>query len=108
MCRRMRTRVVRERARDRAFIGEGNGKVGRNEKESGGRSEEGAVIVGRKDCRWKYEGGVEDEERENPNRKSLHAVQKGECGENKGWDLSKKCPKRGEIQGKARQIEVWG
>ena len=36
MCRRMRTRVVRERARDRAFIGEGNGKVGRKEKESGG------------------------------------------------------------------------
>ena len=31
-----RTRVVREGARDRAFIGEGDGKVGRNEKESGG------------------------------------------------------------------------
>ena len=31
-----RTRVVREGARDRAFIGEGNEKVGRNEKESGG------------------------------------------------------------------------
>ena len=36
MCRRTRTRVVREGARDRAFIGEGDGKVGRNEKESGG------------------------------------------------------------------------
>ena len=34
-CRRTRTRVVRERARDRAFIGEEDGKVGRNEKESG-------------------------------------------------------------------------
>ena len=36
MCRRTRTRVVREGARDRAFIGEGDGKVGRKEKESGG------------------------------------------------------------------------
>ena len=35
MCRRTRTRVVREGARDRAFIGEGNGKVGRNEKKVG-------------------------------------------------------------------------
>ena len=34
---RTRTRVVREGAHDRAFIGEGNGKVGRNEKERGGR-----------------------------------------------------------------------
>jgi len=49
------------------------------------------------------EGGAEDEERKKPNRKSLHAVQKGECGENNGWDLSKKCPKRGEVQGKARK-----
>jgi len=37
------------------------------------------------------------------NRKSLRAVQKGERGENNGWDLSKKCPKRGEVQGKARK-----
>ena len=34
---RTRTRVVREGAHDRAFIGEGDGKVGRNEEESGGR-----------------------------------------------------------------------
>ena len=33
------TRVVREGARDRAFIGEEDGKVGRNEKESGGKGE---------------------------------------------------------------------
>ena len=84
MCERTRTRVLRECVRVRALIGEGDGKVGRNEKESGGASEEGGVIVGRKDCRWKYEGGVEDEEREKPNRKSLHAVHKGECWENKG------------------------
>ena len=76
-------RIARACARS-CVIGEGDGKVGRNEKESGGGSEEGWVIVGRKDCRWKYEGGVEDEERENPNRKSLHAVHKGECWENKG------------------------
>ena len=35
-CGRTRTRVVREGAHDRALIGEGDGKVGRNEKESGG------------------------------------------------------------------------
>ena len=70
-------------ARVRALIGEGDGKVGRNEKESGGGSEEGGVIVGRKDCRWKNEGEEDGRERENPNRKSLHAVQKGESGENK-------------------------
>ena len=45
---RTRTRVVRESARDRAFIGEGDGKVGRNENESGGGSEEGGVNEGRK------------------------------------------------------------
>ena len=32
----MRTRVLREGACVRVFIGEGDGKVGRNEKESGG------------------------------------------------------------------------
>ena len=35
MCGRTRTCVVREGARDRSFIGEEDGKVGRNEKESG-------------------------------------------------------------------------
>ena len=35
MCGCTRTRVLREGACDRAFIGEGDGKVGRNEKESG-------------------------------------------------------------------------
>ncbi len=59
---RTRTRVLREDARVRAFIGEEDGKVGRNEKESGGGSEEDGVIVGRKDCRWKYEGGAGREE----------------------------------------------
>ena len=35
-CECTRTRVFREGARVRALIGEGDGKVGRNEKESGG------------------------------------------------------------------------
>ena len=39
---------------------------------------------GRKGNQWKEEGGVEDEEREKPNRKSILAVHKGECWENKG------------------------
>ena len=41
MCGCTRTRVVRESARVRALIGEGDGKVGRKEKEIGGGSEEG-------------------------------------------------------------------
>ena len=44
---------MREGARDRALIGEGDGKVGRKEKESGGGREEGGVNEGRKDCCWK-------------------------------------------------------
>ena len=99
----MRTRVLREGARVRALIGEGDGKVGRNEKESGGGSEEGGVNEGRKDCRWKYEGGVEDEERENPNRKSLHAVQKGECGGRIAKYSSKNRPKSDPKRGKTRK-----
>ena len=62
MCARTRTCVVREGAHDRAFIGEGDGKVGRNEKESGGGSEEGGVIVRRKGSRSGDEGGGGSEE----------------------------------------------
>ena len=54
--------MLREGAHVRVFIGEGGGKVGRNEKENGGGSEEGGVIVGRKGNQWKYEGGVGREE----------------------------------------------
>ena len=56
-----RTRVVRERARVRAVIGEGDGKVGRKEKESGG----GVKRVGdeeRKGSRSGDEGGAGREE----------------------------------------------
>ena len=63
---------------------------------------------GRKDYCWKNEGEEDGRERENPNWKNLHAVQKGECGENNGWDLSKKCPKRGEIQDEARKNRISG
>ena len=54
---RTRTCVVREGARDRAFIGEEDGKVGRNVRESGG----GAKVrgdEGRKGSRSGDEGGV--------------------------------------------------
>ena len=44
---------MREDARIRALIGEGDGKVGRKEKESGGGSEEGGVNEGRKGNQWK-------------------------------------------------------
>ena len=77
MCERTRTRVVREGARVRALIGEGNGKVGRKEKESGGGSEEDGVIVGRTGVNRAMRVEEGGEERENPNWKSLHAVQKG-------------------------------
>ena len=53
---------MRTRARVRAFIGEGNGKVGRKEKESGGGSEEGGVNEGRKGKQWEYEDGAGREE----------------------------------------------
>ena len=78
MCARTRTCVRREGARVRALIGERVGKVGRNARESGGGGEEGGVNEERKGNEWKYEGGADDEEREKPNRKSLHAVRKGE------------------------------
>ena len=73
---RTRAHVMRERARVRAFIGEGDGKVGRKEKESGGGSEEGGVIVGRKDCRWKYEGGEDGRESEGRNEKAFTLCKK--------------------------------
>ena len=40
--------------------------------------------------------------------KSLHTVQKEKCGENKGWDLSKKCPKYGEVPDGARKNRLLG
>ena len=72
----MRTRVLREGARVRALIGEGDGKVGRKEKESGGGSEEGGVIVGRKGNQWKYEGGEDGGEREARNEKAFTLCEK--------------------------------
>ena len=84
MCGCTRAHVVREGARVRALIGEEDGKVGRNEKERGGGSEEGGVNEERKGNQWKYEGEEDGREREKPNRKSILAVQKEKCGDNKG------------------------
>ena len=58
-------------------IGEGGGKVGRKEKEIGGGSEEGGVIVGRKGNQWKYEGGEDGGEREARNEKAFTQCKKG-------------------------------
>ena len=70
---RTRTHVRREGARIALLIGERGGKVGRNVRESGGgvkvRGDEG-----RKGRRSGDKGGGGGDERENPNRKSLHAV----------------------------------
>ena len=50
---RTRTRVRREGARIALLIGEGDGKVGRNEKESGGVVKREGVNEGRKGNQWK-------------------------------------------------------
>ena len=62
MCGYTRTRVLREGVRVRALIGAGDGKVGRKEKEIGGGSEEGGVIVRRKGSRSGDKGGAGREE----------------------------------------------
>ena len=61
-CRCVRAYAYARSAHDRALIGEGDRKVGRNEKESGGGSEEGGVIVRRKGSRSGDEGGGGSEE----------------------------------------------
>ena len=108
MCERTRTRVLRECVRVRALIGEGDGKVGRNEKESGGGSEEGGVIVGRKDCRWKYEGGEDGREREARIGKAFTLCKKGSVGKIKG-DISRRSVRSmGKYWTKRGKIEVRG
>ena len=83
---------MREGAHDRALIGEGDGKVGRNEKESGGGSEEGGVNEGREEINGnrKVEQDVKNEG--SANRKILHAVQKGSA-EGKVGKISRKIPR---------------
>ena len=73
MCGCTRTRVMREGA----LIGEGDGKVGRNEKERGGGSEEGGVNEERKGNQWKYEGEEDRREREARNEKAFMQCKKG-------------------------------
>ena len=48
-------------------------------------------------------GGAEDEERENPNRKSIHAVRKEECRAKNERGLSKNRPKSAPKRGKTRK-----
>jgi len=53
---------VRESARDRAFIGEEDGKVGRNEKESGGAKRAGRLWGGKdSNGNMNVEQGVKNE-----------------------------------------------
>ena len=73
---RTRAHVMREGARAHALIGEGNEKVGRKEKESGGVVKREGGNEGRKGNQWKYEGGVEDEEREARNEKAFTLCKK--------------------------------
>ena len=56
-------RIARECARS-CVNWEGRWKSGEEREGNWGGSEEGGVIVGRKDCRWKYEGGEDGRERE--------------------------------------------
>ena len=74
---------MREDARIRALIGEGDGKVGRKEKESGGAKRAGRLWGGKdSNGNMNVEQGVKNEG--NPNRKSILAVRKEKCGDNKG------------------------
>ena len=97
----MRTRVGREGARDRSFIGEEDGKVGRNEKESG----EGA----------KREGGMKSGKEINGNRKVKQRMQKGKsrigkvfAGKIKGEIFRRSARSVGKYREKQGKIEVRG
>ena len=92
----VRVRAYCERACVRALIGEGDGKVGRNEKESGGGSEEGGVNEGRKDCCWK-----DGREREARNEKAFTLCKKGSA-EGKVGKISRKIT-RSRTQNEARR-----
>ena len=108
MCGRTRMRVVREGARVRALIGEGDGKVGRNEKESGGWSEEGGGNEGRKGNQWKYEGGVEDEEREARIGKAFTLCKEGSVAIIKASISRRSARSVGKYRTKRGEIEVRG
>ena len=78
MCRRTRTRVVREGARVRALIGERDGKVGRKETESGGGSEEGGVNEERKGNQWKMKVREMGEKGKDEMKKPSRCAKRGE------------------------------
>ena len=101
MCEHTRTRVVRERVRVRALIGEGDGKVGRNEKESGGGSEEGGVNEERKGNQWKMKVRKMGE-------KGKHEMKKPSCSAKRGERREKReifLEKSSEVGSKTRQDE---
>ena len=104
MCERTRTRVLREGARVRALIGEGDGKVGRNEKESGG------VVKRVGDCgaerkSMENEGEEDGREREAQNEKAFTlcekrsvAIIKGEISRRSARSMGKYRTERGKIE----------
>ena len=108
VCGRTRTRVVRECARARAFIGEEDGKVGRKEKESGGGSEEGGAIVGRKGNQWKYEGGEDGGEREARNEKAFTLCEKRSAEKIKASISRRSARSMGKYRTERGAIEVRG
>ena len=104
----MRTRVVREGARVRAVIGEGDGKVGRNEKESGGVVKGGGVNEGRKGNQWKEEGEEDGREREARNEKAFTLCEKRSVEKIKGEISRRSARSMGKYWTKRGKIEVRG
>ena len=97
---------MREGARDRAFIGEGDGKVGRNEKESGG----GRGRVGEHELKMQYGEG---ETRNIPRKIARSWLQNEERREKSGLRRaknerypSKNRPKTDLKRGKAGKTEI--
>ena len=116
------------------FIGEGDGKVGRNEKENGGGSEEGGVNEGRKGNQWKMKVRKMGEKGKHEMKKPSRCAKRGErrekwkrflekvsevgfktrkdekkvdfAGQKNERDSSKKCPKSGSKRGKAGKTEI--
>ena len=81
----------------------GRWKSGEKRERKWGGSEEDGVIVGRIGVNRAMRVEEGGKERENPNWKSLHAVQKGESGGRNAKYSSKKCPKSAPERGKTRK-----
>ena len=83
------------------FIGEGDGKVGRNEKENGGGSEEGGVNEGRKGNQWKMKVRKMGEKGKHEMKKPSRCAKRGERREK--WERF--LEKSSEVGSKTRQDE---